>query len=82
MPSVPTEICLNSPGHQGTHLHQVVLFAASGPECLNSLINITLQGRHDTYPKRRGLTRVLELMAFDVGDLSLKRERQLYLERA
>jgi len=25
----------------------------------NPLINITLQGRHDTYPKRRGLTRVL-----------------------
>lgn len=29
----------------------------------NPLINITLQGRHDTYPKRRGLTRVPELMA-------------------
>jgi cytosine/creatinine deaminase len=28
----------------------------------NPLINITLQGRHDTYPKRRGLTRVPELM--------------------
>ena len=27
------------------------------------LINITLQGRHDSYPKRRGLTRVPELMA-------------------
>src|SRR5262249_17986724 len=27
------------------------------------LINITLQGRHDTYPKRRGMTRVPELMA-------------------
>jgi cytosine deaminase len=26
-------------------------------------VNITLQGRHDTYPKRRGLTRVPELMA-------------------
>jgi len=24
----------------------------------NPLINITLQGRHDTYPKRRGMTRV------------------------
>jgi len=31
----------------------------------NPLINITLQGRHDTYPKRRGMTRVPELM--DVG---------------
>ncbi|GLQ05578.1 amidohydrolase family protein [Sneathiella chinensis] len=29
----------------------------------NPLINITLQGRHDTYPKRRGMTRVRELMA-------------------
>jgi cytosine deaminase len=28
----------------------------------NPLINITLQGRHDTYPKRRGLMRVPELM--------------------
>ncbi|WP_029011297.1 amidohydrolase family protein [Azospirillum halopraeferens] len=29
----------------------------------NPLINITLQGRHDTYPRRRGMTRVPELMA-------------------
>ena len=28
----------------------------------NPLINITLQGRHDTYPKRRGMTRVEELL--------------------
>jgi cytosine/creatinine deaminase len=27
----------------------------------NPLINITLQGRYDTYPKRRGITRVKEL---------------------
>lgn len=27
----------------------------------NPLINITLQGRHDSYPKRRGMTRVHEL---------------------
>ncbi len=27
----------------------------------NPLINIMLQGRHDTYPKRRGMTRVREL---------------------
>ena len=26
----------------------------------NPLINITIQGRHDTYPKRRGLTRIPE----------------------
>lgn len=29
----------------------------------NPLVNLVLQGRHDTYPKRRGLTRVPELMA-------------------
>jgi len=29
----------------------------------NPLINITLQGRHDTYPRRRGLTRIPELRA-------------------
>jgi cytosine deaminase len=29
----------------------------------NPLINITLQGRHDTYPKRRGLTRIPEMLA-------------------
>lgn len=32
----------------------------------NPLINITLQGRHDSYPKRRGLTRVKELQAAGV----------------
>jgi cytosine deaminase len=32
----------------------------------NPLINITLQGRHDTYPKRRGMTRVAELRAAGV----------------
>jgi cytosine deaminase len=29
----------------------------------NPLINITIQGRHDSYPKRRGLTRVPEMRA-------------------
>jgi len=33
----------------------------------NPLINITLQGRHDTYPKRRGMTRVPELMAAGIN---------------
>ena len=28
----------------------------------NPLINITIQGRHDTYPKRRGLTQVPEML--------------------
>jgi cytosine/creatinine deaminase len=32
----------------------------------NPLINITLGGRHDTYPKRRGMTRVPELCAAGV----------------
>ena len=32
----------------------------------NPLINITIQGRHDTYPKRRGMTRVPELLAAGV----------------
>ncbi len=33
----------------------------------NPLINITLQGRHDSYPKRRGMTRVPELMTAGVN---------------
>lgn len=33
----------------------------------NPLINITLQGRSDTYPKRRGMTRVPELRAAGVN---------------
>ncbi|MCC5955276.1 MAG: amidohydrolase family protein [Natronohydrobacter sp.] len=32
----------------------------------NPLINIVIQGRHDTFPKRRGLTRVKELRAAGV----------------
>ncbi len=39
------------------------LIAESGVAAIaNPLINITLQGRHDTYPKRRGMTRVPELI--------------------
>ena len=45
----------------------IPLMAESGVSAIaNPLINITLQGRHDTYPKRRGLTRVPELMAAGV----------------
>jgi len=33
----------------------------------NPLINITLQGRHDSYPKRRGMTRVPELLEAGVN---------------
>ncbi len=32
----------------------------------NPLINIMLQGRHDTFPKRRGLTRVKEMLALGI----------------
>ncbi len=32
----------------------------------NPLINITLQGRHDSYPKRRGMTRVKEMVAHGI----------------
>jgi cytosine deaminase len=32
----------------------------------NPLINIVLQGRHDTYPKRRGLPRVKEMQAMGI----------------
>ena len=42
----------------------IPLIAESGVSVVaNPLINITLQGRHDSYPKRRGMTRVPELMA-------------------
>ena len=33
----------------------------------NPLINITIQGRHDTYPRRRGLTRIPELRAAGIN---------------
>lgn len=33
----------------------------------NPLVNITLQGRHDSYPKRRGMTRVPELLAAGIN---------------
>lgn len=42
----------------------IALIAEAGVGVVaNPLINITLQGRHDSYPKRRGMTRVPELMA-------------------
>jgi cytosine deaminase len=41
----------------------IALMAEAGVNAIaNPLINITLQGRYDTYPKRRGMTRVPELM--------------------
>jgi cytosine deaminase len=46
----------------------IPLIAESGVSVVaNPLINITLQGRHDSYPKRRGMTRVPELMAGGVN---------------
>ncbi len=40
------------------------LMAEAGMAAIpNPLINMMLQGRHDTYPKRRGLTRIPELLA-------------------
>ncbi len=46
----------------------IPLIAEAGLHAVpNPLINITLQGRHDSYPKRRGMTRVKELMAAGVN---------------
>jgi cytosine/creatinine deaminase len=46
----------------------IPLIAEAGIDAIpNPLINITLQGRHDTYPRRRGLTRIPELMAAGVN---------------
>ena len=46
----------------------IPLIAESGVSVIaNPLINITLQGRQDSYPKRRGMTRVPELMAAGVN---------------
>jgi len=43
------------------------LMAESGVAAVaNPLINLTLQGRHDTYPRRRGITRIPELRAAGV----------------
>ncbi len=43
------------------------LIAESGVNAIaNPLINLTLQGRHDTYPRRRGLTRVAEMRALGI----------------
>lgn len=45
----------------------MALLAESGVAAIaNPLINITLQGRFDTYPRRRGMTRVPELLAAGV----------------
>lgn len=44
------------------------LMAEAGMHAVcNPLVNLVLQGRHDTYPKRRGLTRVKEMLAAGVN---------------
>ncbi|AXS40445.1 amidohydrolase family protein [Breoghania sp. L-A4] len=44
------------------------LMAEAGVHAIaNPLINIALQGRHDTYPKRRGQTRVPEMRAHGIN---------------
>ena len=46
----------------------IALIAEAGMNVIpNPLINIMLQGRHDSYPKRRGMTRVAELMAAGIN---------------
>jgi len=46
----------------------IALIAEAGVSVVaNPLINITLQGRHDGYPRRRGMTRVPELLAAGVN---------------
>jgi len=43
------------------------LMAESGMCAIaNPLINLTLQGRHDTYPRRRGITRIPEMRAHGI----------------
>ncbi len=44
------------------------LMAEAGVQAIaNPLINIMLQGRHDTYPKRRGQTRVPEMRTYGIN---------------
>jgi cytosine/creatinine deaminase len=43
------------------------LMAEAGVAAIaNPLINIVIQGRHDTYPKRRGMTRIPEMRGFGI----------------
>jgi cytosine/creatinine deaminase len=43
------------------------LIAEAGVAAIpNPLINITIQGRHDTYPKRRGMARVPEMLSYGI----------------
>jgi cytosine deaminase len=70
-------LCGRSVGSHLTSMHSMddyyvskllPLIAEAGVAAMpNPLINIVLQGRHDGYPKRRGLTRVKELIAHGVA---------------
>ncbi len=43
------------------------LMAEAGVAAIaNPLINIVIQGRHDTYPKRRGMTRIPEMRTYGI----------------
>jgi cytosine deaminase len=43
------------------------LVAESGMNAIaNPLINLTLQGRHDSYPRRRGLTRIADMRSLGI----------------
>lgn len=43
------------------------LIAEAGVAAIaNPLINIGIQGRHDTYPKRRGMTRIPEMLTYGI----------------
>ena len=43
------------------------LMAEAGVSAIaNPLINIGIQGRHDTYPKRRGMTRIPEMLSYGI----------------
>jgi cytosine/creatinine deaminase len=65
------------PGSQLTSTHSMdnyyvlkllPLIAEAGVHAVaNPLINIVLQGRHDTYPKRRGQTRVPEMRTHGIS---------------
>jgi cytosine deaminase len=56
--------CTSMHGMDNAYANKLIaLIAESGVSIVaNPLINITLQGRYDSYPKRRGMTRVPELL--------------------
>ena len=61
--------CTSMHGMDNNYVAKLLpLIAEAGVSVVaNPLVNITLQGRHDSYPKRRGMTRVPELLAAGVN---------------